>query len=260
MTHLRPYTEVSLLHLGIATGLLALSILASRLQKLDLEKDFAIGTVRSFVQLFAIGYILEAIFKLNSAPLVIAVLLIMTLVASQTASGRVGRIPGGLWLCYAAIGIGALGTLLAMVAVGVIQPKPWHVIPVGGMVLSNAMNGVAILLNRLKGEYALRRGEIESALSLGATSGAAVRAPRKEAIRASMIPTINGMMVIGLVALPGMMTGQIIAGHPATEAVRYQLVVSYMIGTSVVASVLIAAALSHRRFFTRDHQLTDTVQ
>jgi putative ABC transport system permease protein len=257
MNQHRPYVEITWPFLGVAAGLLLLCIVASRLQKLRMERDLALGTIRSFAQLMVMGYVLDVIFDLDNVLIAIGVLLLMTLAAAHTASGRTGRIRGGMWVSYVAIGVGGLGILAMMVFSGVIRSASWYVIPIGGMVLKNAMNGVALLLNRLKSEYDLRRGEIEAALSLGAVSGQAVLEPRREAVRAAMIPTVNDLLVLGVVALPGMMTGQIIAGHPAMQAVRYQLVVMYMITASVMASVLIAAALSHRKFFTRDDRFAD---
>ena len=117
------------------------------------------------------------------------------------------------------------------------------------------MNAVALVANRFHSEVALRRNEVEAALALGATGPQAVGEAFRTAVRSALIPTMNALMVVGLVQLPGMMSGQIIAGVLSVQAVRYQIVVMYMIACGATVGALIAALLMRRQLFTSNHQL-----
>jgi len=252
---MRTYAQISYAQLGIALVLMAVTLALSRLEKLDLEKDLLLATFRSFVQLMAVGYVLEAIFHTEKWYWVLLTLGVMTVVAGRTAARRSKDIPNSGWIAILSVGIGGLGTLGVLVGLGIIKASAWYVIPISGMILGNSMNATTIAMNRISGEIKLRRAQIETALSLGATSRQAVDPALKAAAKAAMIPNINSMMTVGIVSLPGMMTGQIIAGQPPTEAVRYQIVVVYMITAAVTVAGLSAALLSYRQFFTKEHQL-----
>jgi putative ABC transport system permease protein len=123
------------------------------------------------------------------------------------------------------------------------------------MILGNSMNGIAISLDRLYSEARSRSAEIEAMLTFGATPWEAIRSIVREAIRAGMTPTINSLMVVGLVSLPGMMTGQILGGADPQEAVRYQIVVMLMIAAAVAIGCLILVGLSYKKLFNRDGAL-----
>jgi putative ABC transport system permease protein len=123
------------------------------------------------------------------------------------------------------------------------------------MVIGNTMNAVALTTSRFGSEMSLRRAEIEAALALGATSSQASAPAFRGAMKSALIPTINALMVVGLVQLPGMMSGQIIAGVLSVQAVRYQIVVMYMIGCGAAVGSLVAALLLRRQLFTPRHRL-----
>jgi putative ABC transport system permease protein len=123
------------------------------------------------------------------------------------------------------------------------------------MIVGNAMNAAALAADRLAGEMELRRAEVEAYLALGASSKHASREPVRRALRAALIPTVNSLMVVGIVALPGMMTGQIIAGASPLVAVRYQIVVMFMLASAVAASASIVTLWYRRTFFTAAEQL-----
>lgn len=251
------YAQISYWQLAIAAVLMGITIILSRVERLDLERDLLMATIRSFVQLMAVGYLLQAIFVANRWYWVLITLAVMTAVAGHTAAERSRDIPGSRWIAVLSVGIGGLGTLAILVGLGIIEASPWYVIPISGMILGNSMNGTALAMNRISSEIKLRRAQIEAALSLGATSRQAVDPALKAASKAAMIPNINSMMTVGIVSLPGMMTGQIIAGQLPTEAVRYQIVVVYMITAAVTVASLSAALWSYRQFFTKDHQLIE---
>lgn len=249
------YAQIGYSQLAVALVLIAITAGISRLERLNLEKDLAVGTLRAFLQLTAIGYILQAIFNADRWYWVVLSLIVMTAVAAYTAAQRSHEIPNSRWIALISISLGGIGTLVILIGLGIIHASPWYVIPISGMLLGNSMNGTALAMNRVASEIRLRKSEIEAALSLGATSRQAANPALKAATRAAMIPSINSLMTVGIVSLPGMMSGQIIAGQAPTEAVRYQIVVVYMMTTAVTLASLTAALWSYRRFFTKDHQL-----
>jgi len=239
--------------LVIAAGAIAAGL------RLGLLKPLLWGTVRTFVQLTFIGYVLKFVFTVNNLWLVFVMVVIMCFVAARASVGRTPHIPD----YPAALAFWSLFTstvLVGLIVVRVIiSPDPWFsariVIPIFGMILGNSMNGIALSLDRLYTEAYARSGEIESLLAFGATPWEAVRDCVKNAMRAGMTPTINSLMVVGLVSLPGMMTGQILGGADPHEAVRYQIVVMLMIAAAVAIGCLLLVGFSYKRLFTQDGAL-----
>ena len=149
--------------------------------------------------------------------------------------------------------------LVAAVALFVIVPaRPWYspqyAIPLLGMILGNTLNGISLGLDRLGGELSARRGQVETLLALGATRWEAARQPAQQAVRTGMIPLINSMMVVGIVSLPGMMTGQLLVGVNPLQAVRYQIVIMFLIASGTALGTVGVVLLSYRRLFGHDHQ------
>ncbi len=255
------YVEIPLWRLAIAVLLVGVAILLSRFSRLALEKDLGLGAVRAAVQLIAIGYALRLLFAAEHPVAVFAVLAAMWVVAAWTSSRRAKHGPPSRVLfpyALAAIGVGAFVALVP-VFVLVMRPRPWfearYVIPIGGMMLSSAMNVVAQVFERLFASSRAEAATLEQYLALGATPEQAFAPYVKAALRAALIPTINGLVTVGLVSLPGMMTGQILSGTAPEQAVRYQLVVMYqLVAVAAVAGVL-AATFARRLVFTRDAQL-----
>lgn len=231
--------------------------------KLGLLKPLIWGTVRTFVQLTLVGYALTYIFKINNFWLIIAIVTVMCYIAAKTATKRLPNVPAYpftlpfLSLLASTYLVGSIVTVL------IISPDPWYsariVIPIFGMILGNSMNGIALALDRLYSEARARRAEIEAMLTFGATPWEAVQSSVREAIRAGMTPTINSLMVVGLVSLPGMMTGQILGGTDPREAVRYQIVVMLMIAAAVAIGCLLLVGLSYKKLFNHDGALQSFV-
>ncbi|MBO8140809.1 MAG: iron export ABC transporter permease subunit FetB [Firmicutes bacterium] len=254
----------------ISDGQLALSVIlvlvtggVSAALQLGLLRSLVVGTVRTFVQLMMIGTVLAFIFQVNEPWLVGLVVLGMTAVATQAATRRVGGAPYPRLLAFLALF--ASSVLVGLVVVGlIIRPEPWYTarvaIPIFGMILGNAMNGVALVLQTLYSSARARLDEIEELLAFGATPWEAIRDSVREALRTGMTPTINAMMVVGLVSLPGMMTGQILGGVDPRDAVRYQIVVMLMIAAAVALACLILVLAVYRRLFTRDGALVPELQ
>jgi putative ABC transport system permease protein len=261
-----PAVGISWVQLTLACALILVAIALSAWQRLGLAKSLVIGAVRAVVQLTLIGYVLVWLFSTNRWYFVLGVLLIMTLTATFAATARQS---GGASarrrlrpICFVSILVGSSLTL-AYVGTVVVDVTPWYnpryLIPLFGMIVGNAMNGAALAAERLQSEMEAARAQIEAYLALGATPQQASAEPARRATVAAMIPTINALAVVGVVSLPGMMTGQILAGSAPTLAVRYQLVVVFML-TAATALTATGIVLWYRRtFFTAAAQLLPRV-
>lgn len=227
--------------------------------RLGLLRSLVWGTIRTFVQLTLVGYALTYVFALNNLWLILAIITLMCYIASRTAVKRTPHVPNfPALLAFASLAASTF--LVGSIVTGlIIATDPWYsariVIPIFGMILGNSMNGIAIALDRLYSEARSRSAEIETMLTFGATPWEAICPCVREAIRTGMTPTINSLMVVGLVSLPGMMTGQILGGADPREAVRYQIVVMLMITTAVALGCLLLVGLSYKKLFNKDGAL-----
>lgn len=247
--------------LALSVVLLLLAGGVSAALQLGLLRSLLWGGVRTFLQLTLIGYALTYIFAWNNPWVILLAVLFMTAVATQTATHRSHSVPRTQYpRALAFLSLLASTMLVGVIVVGlIIGPEPWYsarvAIPIFGMLLGNSMNGIALSLERLYSSVNAHLPEVEELLALGATPWEAVRPSVKEAVRAGMTPTINSLMVTGLVSLPGMMTGQILGGADPRVAVRYQVVVMFMIAAAVALGCLLLVGLSYRRLFTDDEYL-----
>jgi putative ABC transport system permease protein len=234
-------------------------------QRLGLVSSFAIGAVRATTQLVAVGYVLAFLFGTRRWYLVLLTLLVMLAAATWTATDRQkkGRRAGLLVISGTAMLVGS-GLTLAYVDAVVLHLPSWYdpqyVIPLFGMIIGNSMNGAALAAERLASEMELRRGEVEAYLALGASPSRASAEAVRQALVAAMMPTVNMLMVVGLVSLPGMMTGQIVAGSSPLTAVLYQILVVFMLAGGVAMTSVIVALWYRRSFFTPAEQLAARVQ
>jgi putative ABC transport system permease protein len=245
--------------LALACGLVLVAGLVSVALKLGLEKRLALAAVRTVVQLLAVGYVLRSIFGLDNLAAVLALALLMIVAASRAAIGRVSRtFAGAAWQTFATLLLTGLVTSVTVTGLVIdVEPfwKPRYLIPLLGMILGNGLTGISLCLDTLLEQLADRSHEVEMELAHGATRWEAARGPVREAVRRGMIPIINTMMVVGIVALPGMMTGQILAGADPVEAVKYQIVVMFMIAGATSLGSISAALLAYRRLFDDRHRL-----
>jgi putative ABC transport system permease protein len=251
--------HLSTLDLALAASLVLIAGLVSFLLRLGLEKRLALAAVRTVVQLLLVGYVLKAVFGWNTVTAVTGMAAIMIVAASRAAVQRSTRtVPGATWLAFGTLVVSGLATTLTVTGL-VIGVDPWYLprylIPLLGMVLGNGLTGISLCLDSLLESLAERRAEVEMELSLGATRFEAARRPLQDAVRRGMIPIINSMMVVGIVSLPGMMTGQILAGADPLEAVKYQIVIMFMIAGGTSLGCMGIAFLVYRRLFNDRHQL-----
>lgn len=255
------YLEIPFWRLAIAALLVVLAIVLSRAARLGLGKDLGLGAVRAAVQLVAIGYALRLLMSTNHPVAVMLVVIAMWGVAAFTSTRRLQHGPPARVLfpyALAAIGLGALVALVPVLFF-VVPHRPWFdarfVIPIGGMMLSSAMNVVAQVFERLFSSATSDEAILEQLLALGASPRQALASHVRAALRAALIPTINGLVTVGLVALPGMMTGQILGGVAPEQAVRYQIVIMYQLVAVAAVAGFAAASFARTLIFTEDAQL-----
>jgi putative ABC transport system permease protein len=249
--------HVSVGQVAATLALVALSAAVSLWCQADLERDIGVATVRSFIQLTAIGYVIDVIFEADTIWLVFALLAVMVLFGALTARGRARRVPGAFWPLLIALTAAGVTTLGLVVALGVFDPTPRYLVPVGGMVIGNAMTASAVALDRLGDEIAGSRGRIEATLALGATSQEAAQPIVRRALRSGMITLVDSTKTTGLIFFPGTMVGMLLAGADPTDAVRLQLILLYALLGSVAIAALAATTLAYRGFFTPAQQLRE---
>ena len=255
--------DISWADLALAAALVLVAVAISHWQRLGLARSFVIGAVRAVVQLVAIGYVLVYVFAVARWWLVLLTLVAMLVAATATATRRTGsRAPADRRAMCTISGTAmfvSAGLVLAYVTEVVLRVHPWYqpryLIPLFGMIVGNAMNGAALGAERFESEMESRRGEVEAYLALGATPARAAAEPVRRALVASLIPAVNGLMVVGLVQLPGMMTGQMLAGQSPLLAVRYQIVVAFMLAGATAMTTVIVVLWYRRTFFTAAAQL-----
>ncbi len=230
-------------------------VLSIRLS-LGITKDLAIATVRTYVQLLALGFVLRWVFGIDSPWLVVGLVLLMVLAAARILVKRSPDAPPGIF-GSAFVSMALTGFLITFSVTGVIiQVEPWYlpqyVIPLAGMVIGNSMNGIALALERMFADLDRREDEVLALTALGATPWEAAHPAIRDALRAGLIPTINSMAAAGIVFIPGMMSGQILAGADPVTATGYQIVVMLMVAAATALGSVMALVLTYRRRFSAD--------
>ncbi len=253
------YIPLDLWQVGLAALLMLVNIGLSIWLKMGLEQMLLIASARMTVQLLLVGYVLTWIFHLQSPWPVLLVGSVMTAIAGTSAVGRTSRrFPGIYWDSLISV-FGAAFLVTALTLSGIIRVRPWfdpqYSIPILGMVLGNTLNGITLSLDRYMDGLTTGRDRIETQLAFGATSWEASQGAMRDALRVGMVPTLNSMMVMGLVSLPGMMTGQILGGARPVDAVRYQIVILFVIASATALGAMGVLLLAFRTLFTKRHQL-----
>ena len=245
--------------LALAALLLIIPAAASIALKLGLERKLGIASLRTVLQLALIGLVLEWIFALNRWFYVVPLLLIMLTAAARAAVGRSSRrFPGAELAAFASLVLASSITAFSVTEV-VIGIEPWYepryVIPLMGMLLGNGLTGISLGLDRMLSDLVSHRAAIEGRLSLGASLWRAMLPWTRDAVRSGMIPILNSMTVVGLVSLPGMMTGQILAGAPPRDAVAYQIIIMFMIAACTALGTICVCTLSYLALSHPEHRI-----
>lgn len=252
--------ELDPIDLGWSLGIMAIAIVLSNWQRLDLAGQLFIATGRSLLQLLVVGYIIAAIFELNHPLPVLGILGVMLTIATQVTRNRIKQKAKGLFgLIWGSLFISS-GLTLSYALIFIIQPDTWYspqyLIPLAGMIFGNAMNSASLSGERLISAIDHNQREIETYLCLGATPQQAIANYRKDAIRVSLIPTLNQMMVVGLVSLPGMFTGQVLGGTDPLNAASYQILILFMIMLTNILTAIFVTEGVYRQCFNEQAQLT----
>jgi len=258
------YIQIGYGQVALASLFILINIGLSFGLRLGLEQSLGLAALRMIVQLLLVGYILQWVFSLSNPLLVILLALGMTVIAGVSSVNRTRRRFASIyWSNFISLLSGSF-LVTGIVVSGILGVQPWYepqyLIPLLGMVLGNALTGTSLCLDRFMEDLTNRREEIEALLTLGASRWEAAHQPIRDALRTGMIPTINSMMVMGVVSLPGMMTGQILAGANPSDAIRYQIVIIFAQAAGTAIATMGVVILAFLVLFNRDHQLADLLR
>lgn len=241
--------SLSTLDLAIAGTLVLLNGAISLALGLGIARSLVVAGIRMVVQLLLVGLVLKTVFELGSPWLVGGVLLAMLASAAWETRERQQRRFTGHWGYSLGAGTITIATVpVTALAIVILHPTPWFApqftVPMFGIVLGNAMSGIAVSLNAFNNAIAREQRAIEAQLALGATRGEALAGVRRQALKSGIIPLVNQMSAAGIITLPGMMTGQVLAGMSPFEAAKYQVFVLFLLAgaTGLGATVAVVAA------------------
>ena len=249
-----PVVVEGLFQVAAAAALAAVVIAISSLRDLDLERELGGSFVRGFVQVIAMGALIGVLFTI---PLAYSGILLGAMVgyAAWESRKRGDRVPNAFRISVISLGIGSAVVIVTMVAAGAIDRTVRNLVPVGGMIIANAMKTNSLTLDRFQGEIESNREEIEAVLALGVPPERAVSAVVTESVRASLIHVVDAMRTLGLVYIPGMMSGMILGGANPIYAAEYQFVIMGMIFAAGGLTSMTASHLLGRAAFTDAAQL-----
>ncbi|KAL4189490.1 hypothetical protein AMTRI_Chr08g165630 [Amborella trichopoda] len=242
-----------------ATTVVLMAVVLSYFQKLGLEGEMVYAILRAFLQLSVIGFVLQFIFTQENAGWIMAAYLFMVSVAGYTAGQRAKHVPHGKYVAGASILAGTAITMFLLVLLNVFPFTPRYIIPVAGMMVGNAMTVTGVTMKRLRDDIKIQKNLVETALALGATPRQATIQQVRRALILALSPVLDNAKTVGLISLPGAMTGLIMGGASPLEAIQLQIVVMNMlIGASTVSSIM-STYLSWPAFFTKAYQLETVV-
>ncbi len=247
--------DLELGRIAASLVLVALAGLLGRVQRVGIVNELVWASVRAFFQLIAVGYALQLIFDADTLWWTLLLLAVMTSVAALTAAGRARGVPGAHRVTFAAIGTAVVLTLGLVLVLRVFEFTPRYIIPVAGMVIGNAMTTCSLVMARLRDDFTAGREHVETALALGASGRCAAEPTVRRAVRRALVPIVDTTRTVGLIKLPGAMTGMILAGASPVDAVQIQLIIIYVLVGGTAVSAMVAAVLTARNFFTPQHQL-----
>jgi len=247
--------EISNLSMFFLIFFVLIPVSLSYFYALGLSKSIFWSSFRGVTQLFLIGYVLTYLFSLQAVTGISIMLTVMIVIASLHASKKGKGIPKVRVITFAVIVLIELFVLAMWLGFEMIEFQADQVIPMSGMVIGNSMIAIGLALERMKSEFKAGRGKIIAALSLGAKPEQASKIIVRKIVKSAMIPNVDGLKTIGLVQLPGMMTGLILGGVAPIEAIRYQIVISLSIFASVSLSAMLVTVIFYRFFFNKNKQL-----
>ena len=244
------YTSLSLTLIFVL-----IPLVLSKTLKLNLEKDTIIATIRSIIQLLIVGYILKFVFETESILYILLMIILMIVAATLNARKKGKAIKGITWKVAFTLIVIEVVTQGILLGLHIVPATPQYIIPISGMLIGNSMVLSILFLNRFTAEVEGSRDQIELILSLGGTPKQAIHRQLINSIKASMIPTIESQKTIGLVQLPGMMSGQIIGGADPVQAVQFQILIIFGLLTTAALSSIIIGFLSYPTLFNERMQM-----
>ena len=227
--------------------LILIALFYSYKEKLGLEKEILLNSIRAFIQLLILGYLLVFIFKLKNPIHLLGILVFMILFASYTAQKRVKLKERGFRTAFLSIFCASFIVLFSLVGMKIITFKPNEIIPVGGMIIGNSLNIYTLVVDRLKGEIKNSIDIIEGMVALGATLKQAMSEPIRNAVKSALIPTLNSLQTVGVIHIPGITTGMLLAGAEPLKAVSYQLVIMYMMVAVALFTGIFSILFTYRK-------------
>ena len=236
-----------------AVSALLLTLLA-RARQINLIKETVVALMRGCLQVVAVG---SVVLLLLEQPKWTAIIVLVAMIGAGAtiAARRSEDIPGVFWVALQGIGLGAGSFIVVMTLIGVIEWEMSSIVPVGSMLIANAMNTVALSFDRFDSEVKAHVGEIEAALSLGAEPKETVRRYVQAGTEAGLIPRLNSLRSLGIVWIPGLMTGMILSGEDPVYAAIYQFVVIAMLFAASGLTTIVSMLLIRSRVFSPAMQL-----
>mgnify|MGYP006282482065 CR=1 FL=1 len=251
--------ELDAVDLVLTLVLIVVAISVSRWQQLGLEGQLFISAGRALLQLMAMGYVLELVFTLDTPWSVFGVFLVMIAIATTVTRNRISQKLSRLFWLAGGSFLLTTGLTLAYVTLLIVQPPTWYDpqywVPLAGIIIGNAVNGATIAGERLVNAIETNRAEIETHLCLGATPKDAIALHRRQAIRAGILPNLNQMTLVGLVSIPGILSGQLLGGVNPLDAVSYQILILFSLAVANILTTSLITAGIYRQFFTPQAQL-----
>lgn len=249
-------TNVSWLQVAASLLLVAAAVAVAAHQRWGLTRDLLVAAVRAAAQLAAVGIVLLLLFQHAGLLGAGGWVGVMVLIAGQVAGRRGRGVPRARLLATVAIAAGSLVALASLLTLDILPARPEVVVPTGGMIVATAMHATGLTLLRLVEDAQQARPAIEARLALAIPHADAFAPHRRSAARTALLPAIDSTKIVGLISLPGVMTGLILAGVDPLTAIRYQIVIMYMLLAAATVAAAIASHLAQRRLFdTTAHRL-----
>lgn len=246
--------------LVLAAGLVLIALYIGYHEKLGIDRDMIIGILRAVIQLFAVGYLLKYIFKIDNVILTIVMMLIIVFNAGYNAMKRSNGIPNTLMISIVSIFVSTGVTVFSMVITGALKFIPMQMIPITGMMASQSMVAIGLCYRNLNTNFRDERQQVLEKLSLGGTIKQSSSNILRESIKTGMQPTVDSTKTMGIVTLPGMMSGLIFAGIDPVYAIKYQIMITFMLLAATSLGSVMACYWAYKGFYNSRDQLIDRTQ
>jgi putative ABC transport system permease protein len=254
-------TDIGWAGLAASLVLVVVALGLSGWQRLHLSRSILWACARAAVQLLVVGFALKLVLD-PEAPVAWAFVwvAVMVLFAGLTIRNRAREVPG-IWLLGTVAMLAVVTVSLSVIlGFGIFPAEARTIVPLAGMMVGNSMTASVVVGRRIVGELGDKRDEVEARLALGHSWSDAARPYVRSALRTALVPQIESTKAVGLVFLPGAMTGLVLAGVDAADAVSIQLAIMYLILGSVATSITVIGLGLTRRLFTPDHRLRRLVR